>query len=355
MAQTSHNTIPAPQLVKLALEELPAREQDVLRKRYGLEQSHEEHTLAAVGSRYGVTRERVRQIEAFGLAQAERNMKKPALRSFAEQGARMVEEAGGVYREDEFLPAFRSAIGDRTPEAEFAQAAKFVLEVSGMLLRHREDDRFHAFWCRNEGDVQRLTRYTEKLASLLKAEREGLFSNPNAFMAAATAGVKQFRFDAATARRWIMTSKQFVANAYGDWGLAEWPEANPRTARDWAYLVLKKEQKPFHFTELARVIRKFRKDKVTNLQTVHNELIKDKRFMLVGRGSYGLSEFGIIPGTAREVITHFLKKHGPLKFSELAKIILRERSFKESTILINLQNRESFRKLEDGRYTVREA
>lgn len=355
MAQTAHNTIPAAQLVKLALEGLPAREQDVLRKRYGLEPGHEEQTLAAVGGRYGVTRERVRQIEALGLVQAEKNIKKQTLRSFAEQGAKIVDEAGGIYRESEFLPAFRAAIGDKTPEAEFAQAAKFILDVSGKVIRHREDDRFYAFWCRNESEVQRLARYTDKLASVLKAEREELFSNPNAFLAAATAGAKPFRFDEATAQKWVAASKRFVANAYGDWGIAEWPEANPKTARDWAYLVLKKEQKPFHFTELARIIKKFRQDKVTNVQTVHNELIKDKRFMLVGRGSYGLFEFGIIPGTAREVIAHFLKKHGPLKFSELAKIILRERSFKESTILINLQNREFFRKLEDGRYTVSEA
>ena len=354
MVQTTRITTPVSQLVRLALEGLPPREQDVLKRRYGLDSSHEEQTLAAVGIRYGVTRERVRQIEAFALAQARKNMRGSALRAFAEEGARIANEAGGVFREDEFLAAFREAVGDRTPEAEFAQAAKFILEVSDKLMRHRDDDRFYAFWYGNETDAARCARYEEKFITLVKDRRDELFASAGAFMTAAMDGVKPFRFDEATARRWLAVSKRFVVNPYGDWGLAEWPEANPKTARDWAYLILKKEQKPFHFTELARMIRKLRKDKVTNVQTVHNELIKDDRFMLVGRGSYGLSEFGIIPGTAREVIAHFLKKHGSLKFSELAKLILRERSFKESTILINLQNREFFRKLEDGRYTVEE-
>ena len=47
-------------------------------------------------------------------------------------------------------------------------------------------------------------------------------------------------------------------------------------------------------------------------QTVHNELIKDPRFVLVGRGIYGLSEHGFKPGIAREIISQILKEEGPL-------------------------------------------
>ncbi len=77
--------------------------------------------------------------------------------------------------------------------------------------------------------------------------------------------------------------------------------------------------------------------------------------MLVGRGTYGLREFGILPGTAREVIGHFLKKHGPMKSNEVVQMVLQERTFKENTLLLNLQNRKHFQRMDDGRYTVREA
>lgn len=45
------------------LDELTAREEDVLRRRHGLFPYDEEHTLEEIGVVYGVTRERIRQIE----------------------------------------------------------------------------------------------------------------------------------------------------------------------------------------------------------------------------------------------------------------------------------------------------
>jgi len=148
-------------------------------------------------------------------------------------------------------------------------------------------------------------------------------------------------------------SKKFTANHYGDVGLSAWSEINPKTSRDWAYLVLKREQKPLHFTALAERINNIRQRK-TNYQTVHNELIKDERFVLVGRGTYGLREFGIMPGTAKEVMATLLKTHGPMRSHELVKLVLTKRMFKENTLLLNLQNREHFQRMSDGRYNIKE-
>ena len=148
-----------------------------------------------------------------------------------------------------------------------------------------------------------------------------------------------------------------MTNQYGETGLSSWSEINPKTARDWAYLVLKKGQKPLHFTEITEhinAVRAHRLNKKTNYQTVHNELIKDERFVLVGRGVYGLEEFGIMAGTAREVMGNILNDHGPLKPKALIQLVLERRMFKENTLLLNLQNRKHFKRLDDGRYVVRE-
>ena len=86
---------------------------------------------------------------------------------------------------------------------------------------------------------------------------------------------------------------------------------------------------------------------------MHNELIKDERFVLVGRGMYGLSEQGYEPGTAREVIAKVLKKQGPLAAADVVTHVNKQRFFKPNTILINLQNKASFERLPDGKYRVR--
>ena len=50
-----------------ALDELPERERRVLELRYGLDQAHDPMSLESIGKELGITRERVRQIEANAL------------------------------------------------------------------------------------------------------------------------------------------------------------------------------------------------------------------------------------------------------------------------------------------------
>jgi DNA-directed RNA polymerase sigma subunit (sigma70/sigma32) len=53
--------------VEHLLGKLTAREADVLRRRFGLPPYHQSQILEAIGEFYGVTRERIRQIEAKAL------------------------------------------------------------------------------------------------------------------------------------------------------------------------------------------------------------------------------------------------------------------------------------------------
>jgi len=51
-----------------AVADLPEREQEVIRLRYGLDEEMEPHSLEEIGRRLGITRERVRQIETQALS-----------------------------------------------------------------------------------------------------------------------------------------------------------------------------------------------------------------------------------------------------------------------------------------------
>lgn len=342
------------ELVRTLVSGLDRRQRDVLEKRYGLA-GGEMLTLAAVGKQYGITRERVRQIESLALSEVRSKLaKEPAAVRFLSAVDAYLKRSGRVSREDLLFEELRKGFDERSASTEFTAVARFVLEASGRFGYGREDEEWYPHWYLDRADQKKMKTFALQVAKAFRGEKQAVIEEKR-HNDIVTAVSRSQEVSESVARQHLAISKNFVINQFSDFGLAEWPEVNPRTARDWAYLILKKEQKPLHFVELASKISQFRADKKTNAQTVHNELIKDERFVLVGRGIYGLREFNLLPGTAREVIVHFLKGNGPLKANDVVKLVLEKRLFKEGTLLINLQNKKYFKRLPDGRYTVNEA
>jgi DNA-directed RNA polymerase delta subunit len=108
-----------------------------------------------------------------------------------------------------------------------------------------------------------------------------------------------------------------------------------------------------HFNEIAKAIKgsEFKRKDVTT-QAIHNELIKDGRFVLIGRGIYALKEWGYEKGTVADIITEVLKKAGePLHRDEIVKRVLKSRQVKETTILLNLQGKQQFKRVAKATYT----
>lgn len=294
-------------------------------------------TLAELGNRYGLTRERIRQVEALALKAVSVKTKTAEFGDFVRNVSAVLKRGGGLKRED-WLTEELGGVSQ-------TNKLKFLLEISGAFYCAGGDRNFYPHWYRAEADKRKALDFIN--AVVKNAAREN-------FLAGFAKLTGDFGVSGNVARDWASISKKIAINIYGDLGLSEWSEINPKTARHWTYLVLKKEKRPLHFIEIAKAVTALRKQ-ATYAPTVHNELIKDDRFVLVGKGTYTLKEFGVTPGTARELIGHYLRKHGPLKSREVVKMVLQERLFKENTVLINLQNRKHFRRLEDGRYTLLEA
>jgi len=106
-----------------------------------------------------------------------------------------------------------------------------------------------------------------------------------------------------------------------------------------------------HFTEVAAAINDVF-GKPAHVATCHNELIKDNRFVLVGRGLYALSEWGYESGVVRDVIRKILDKYGPMTKEEVIEKVLKERYVKENTVTVNLQDTRAFVKDKNGKYII---
>ena len=156
------------------------------------------------------------------------------------------------------------------------------------------------------------------------------------------------KFDALELGRVAALCSRITINVFGDVGLSEWPEISPSFVRDKAYLVMKKHGEPLHFRTIARLIGEYNlSEKRAHPQTVHNELIKDSRFVLVGRGIYGLKEQGFEGGTVCEVIARILAENGAMSTDDIVREVQKRKISKRNTIVLNLQNRDLFERLSE--------
>lgn len=320
------------------------KQRRVLSGRFGLKTGRHE-TLQGIGDALDITRERVRQIEEQSL-----NKLKPKVREHGADLLKLVEthltEAGGLRLDSCFVNDIKNILKISGKVKHADQKLRFLLLAAGRPLYREATDELYAFWYSEENQLKKLLEFTKDITNFFKSsDKERIL----------TAKIYLDRIPDFISGHAISILKNFGVNVFGDIGLKSWPEIQPKNIRDKAYLVLKKEGRPLHFQDVAKFINRLGiAKKRAHPQTVHNELIKDDRFVLVGRGLYGLKAHGFEPGTVKEVIVSILKKNGPLTASRVIELVSQKRFLKVNTILLNLQSRRHFRRLADGSYEVRE-
>lgn len=330
-------------LVKRLLAEVPERAREVLVYRFGLGASSDRETLEAIGERWGITRERVRQIEASGI-EAVRNGKgfREAASAFAELSAH-IESLGAVVPEETLLAGLAA---DEKAKNRF----RFLLVVGSEFFRERETDDFYARWHVDHQTADTVHTALTKLYSALDDEEvlsEGEIINR---FLDELKGVNAAYQKEEILKRWLSISKTIAANPLSEWGRAHAPAIRTKGIRDYAYLVIKQKGEPMHFADVAKsIVDVF--GKKAHVATTHNELIKDSRFVLVGRGLYALAEWGYQPGVVRDVIRDVIKKK-PLTRDEVIKEVKKVRYVKDNTILVNLNDSRYFKRQKDGKYVA---
>ena len=329
--------------------DLKPREREVIEGRFGLGRGSEPETLAAIGKRYGITRERVRQIEASAMKDLKEKLNEnSACLDLIQSAKKQLKIFDGVAKKETLLASLKSFEGINENHLSF------LTEVSQAFHFYPEDGSFWAFYFLDKNAKETALNFVDQLVKLLRKEKEAVLAQ--GYNKIFKTVVSRERLTEGRAENFQSISKKFHANAYGDFGLTEWPEIRPRAIRDQIYLVLNKKKEPLHFEAITDFINKsgFTSRKAL-VPTVHNELIKDERFVLVGRGIYALSEHGYKPGTVQEVIKRLIKRNGPMKPKEVLEAVMKERILKPNTILINLQNKSFFERLGSGAYRIRES
>ena len=319
------------------------REKEIISRRFGLNGNKE--TREQIGEMLSITRERVRQLEKAILIRLQISAEENEITELAAAEkilVRNLTEMGRVAK----LNDLADKVYGRVATASEKTGIYFIATFAKTLTVVEENDRYNAaVGIAEYGDDKAIRARVDEIVKIIRENKSPMTLDELD---------GKLDYEHPDHIRAIASISKLLATLNGVWGLAKWPSVNPKNIRDKIFVILETRKEPMHFSEIAKEIKdsNFKRKNVT-VQAIHNELIKDDRFILIGRGIYALSTWGYKKGTISEIITSILEKNSePMTREEIVKQVLKVRKVKETTILLNLQNKKLFKKVDKNSYTV---
>ena len=342
------------------LKELKKRPRDIIIKRFNLH-GNGGQTLEEIGKDLKITRERVRQIQSEALKKLFKKAKSGNLDSISKFISSVLEKNGCLMEENLFLGALfkqKEISKQETEKTSQRQALLFILFLSDSFTKIKKNKTVKSLWAADNARAQlcetmlgNLERYLEENEKTADDKEILKLLNKKSIIVE-----KNCELSDEILLNWLKASQRIIKSPLNRWGVRNNAQIIPRGMKDKAYLVVQKNKNPLHFTEITKLINQlWMEGREARPQTVHNELIKDKRFVLVGRGIYALEEWGFQTGTVLEVLQDVLSEKDiiPLSRDEIIDKVLKRRLVKRNTVLLNLQNSDYFVKLNNGKYSLK--
>lgn len=318
---------------------LNEKEKRSITGRFGL--TGRKETLSLIGKDLGLSRERIRQIEKNSLRKLRLDFNKN-YKNKIDEIINLFEKNGGIAVDDNIGEDFIKIAGNYKFAKNYLRLAfSIISEIESV----DESSDLLSGWRIDKVSKEKIISINKKVIEYLKD-----IDLPKDFSALRAEVVGIEKEPKELVKSAIMLSAKIVEAKNGMIGLKSWPSVNPRNVRDKIYYVLKTGGKPMHFKDITEEIAKLKFDHKKVVQaTVHNELIADKRFVLIGRGIYALREWGYSDGTVYDVIKNILSNSKrPVSLGEIISLVNKSRKVKKNTILINLQTNKIFKKVEGG-------
>lgn len=329
--------------LKEVISGFPERSQEIIKMRFGIS-GESPQTLEAIGGRYQISRERVRQIIREIINKIRHEEKRALLEpAFAKIKFTVTQNNGIISR--------KSLLNKLSEDSREQGVVEFLLNCTDEVKSKKEKGILKDSVTVAGFNLNYWKEIIEQVKLILEEEKK-VFKSGHLFEKIFSRGAKINKKEFFCH---LSVSEEIKKNNFGKWGLIQWSEVNPKGIREKTFLVMKEIRKPLHYKEVANLIEKYKlSEKSVHPQTVHNELIKDDRFVLVGRGKYALAEWGYKKGTVKDVLKEVLNEKGkPMEREEIVGKVLSLRDVKASTVVVNLNN--FFEKVGGNKYTVKKS
>ncbi len=332
------------------LSSLSEKEKSVIERRVGL--YSEKETLQNIGNSFSpsITRERVRQIEESGIKKIWRIVKATLLKDIQITSKKYLELHWWIISKDKLINIL---IKDLKLESNVnAGILEVIIQSDFDIKKSKQKLNCKIYFSLPSLSKQSIESVHKEALKILKKKKDVMDK----------ASLYEIVSNNIESKDKLSLSYiDSILDLYDDivfWeenliGLTKWKILNPKTLKDKSVYIMKKAKVPMHFVDISNKITDMLGESV-KVNTIHNELIRNKEFVLIGRWIYALKEWGFVPGTVLDVIVNILqKKWEPMNTEEITKEVLKTRNVKQTTIYMNLQNKDKIERVWRNYYQVK--
>jgi len=322
------------------LKNLNEREKEVLTKRYSLD-GDKKATLEKIGQKYGITRERVRQIENIAIKKAKSISEKlDQIEELKTSANNLLDEYLGILGEKTVI---NKILNPETEDLKNYYITKFLITklLDNYYDIKKSNKEFTTAYRKKDHNWDEFYDAVNKIIQIFEKTEEPVLENKlwQAYEKEPEINFVNDRINEDILLNYLIMSKKIEKNPLGELGLVNWKSITPKRMSHKIKLIMKNLEKPLHFKKIAEEINKMNFDKkVAHPATIHNELILDDDYILVGRGIYALKNWGYESGKVSDVVERVLKQKGPISKKELIAEVSKRKIVKDTTINLAIVN-----------------
>ncbi len=329
------------QPVDKALEALSEQQREVIVLRFGLD-GKRYRTLQEIADEYSLTRERIRQIQNNVVKRLQQDDCIRHLASTITNLEQALHACGGAVDEETLCLSCNLATNTEK------NYVRLLLDVGNNFHLSAETDDAEKYWYADQSHKKTVDEIMQIMHQEFEKDENNLMTDDEfkKVYKTITASYESVPQHDSIAK----LSKKIDSNAKGEWGLRTHPEISLSNLGGFISLVLREAGEPLHFSEISKRIGSMREGKACNLESCHNELVRNESFVLVGRGLYALASMGYYPGTIYDVIVAGMKEKGPMTRDEVIDYVRQHRRVQPQSVILSLYKKDRFMRDDSNRY-----
>jgi len=333
------------------LKALSPKEKDVIERRIWLRGKKE--TLQNIWDSFvpNITRERVRQIESSGIKKIWRIIKATELVKIQEQAKEILEMHGWLLTKEKLINAIIKWLNlDSSINSSIIET---IISSDYDVVKSKPKLSTRVYFYLPKISKKSIESVYKEAVSILKKRKDVI--DKNSLYEMIRINLKNNNLKNVFIDSVLDTYEDIIFWEENLVWLTKWRILNPKTLKDKALYILRKEKVPMHFVSIANKITESMWEKV-KVNTIHNELIRNPEFVLVGRWIYALKEWWIYkPGTVLDVIVDIMKKvWEPMNTEDIIAKVLKVRKVKRTTVYMNLQNKRVIQRVWRNYYKLKD-